>query len=37
VRPLLEGEEEKQDDKDERALDDFDAVTQQWVSELTTL
>ena len=37
VRPLLEGEEEKQDDKDERALDDFDAVAQQWVSEMTAL
>jgi hypothetical protein len=37
VRPLLEGEEEKQDDKNERALNDFDAVTQQWVSEMTAL
>jgi hypothetical protein len=33
---LLEGEE-KQENKDERVLNDFDAVTQQWVSELTTL
>jgi len=37
VRPLLKGEEEKQDDKDERALNNFDAVIQQWVSEMTTL
>jgi len=37
VRPLLKGEEEKQEDKDERVLNDFDAVMQQWVSKLTAL
>jgi hypothetical protein len=34
---LLLEEEEKQEDKDERILNDFDAVMQQWVSELTML
>jgi hypothetical protein len=37
ICPLLEGEEEKQENKDERVLNDFNAVTQKWVSELTML
>jgi hypothetical protein len=37
MRLLLEGEEERQENKDERVLNNFDAVTQQWVSELTML
>jgi hypothetical protein len=34
---LLEEEEEKQEDKDEKVLNDFNTVMQQWVSELTML
>ena len=37
VHSLLEGEEEMQEDKNERVLNNSDAVAQQWVSELTML
>jgi hypothetical protein len=37
IHLLLEGEEEKQEDKNERVLNNFDAVVQQLVSKLTTL